>query len=215
MKCYKNDKMVYNIYIIVINNVFDIENPELLKNKYDLKGSTFKRITSSKSIKKGAAKKDLNFINERTSIILSESVREKILFQISKDVDFLEGINIIDYSLLVGIINQEDDKAHGHKPIFENSIIPSENKLNEKGNEKIEIKLEKLINSRTFLESKDRDKHYYLGTIDALTFFGGRKRSEFVAKRVFQGKGISCVPPLQYRNRFYDFAEKIIVKKKE
>ena len=205
MKCYKEKKLIYNIYIIVINNVFDIENPELIKNKYDLKGSTYKRITSKRSILKGAAKKDLNLLREGTKISLDKKIKNKVLFQISKDIDFLNEYKIIDYSLLVGVIKGDDDDL-GHKPLFENSIMMSDK---EKGKEK--EKKKNLIHSRTFIESLNKKNHYYIGIIDTLTYFGGLKKTEFVAKRVVQGKGISCVPPQQYRNRFYNFCEKIII----
>ena len=198
MKCYKDKKFIYDIYIIVFNNVFDIENPELIKNKYDLKGSTYNRITSQRSILKGAAKKDLNLIREGTKIYLDSKIKDKVLFQISKDIDFLSQNKIIDYSLLVGIIKEDDDDI-GHKPLFENSLM-----------EKSKV-TKNLIHSRTFIESSNKQTHYYIGIIDTLTHFGGLKKTEFVAKRVFQGKGISCVPPVQYRKRFYEFSEKIIV----
>ena len=44
LKCYdNNNKLVKNIYILVMNKVFeDVLNPENLTDKYDLKGSTYK-----------------------------------------------------------------------------------------------------------------------------------------------------------------------------
>lgn len=48
-----------------MNNVFeDLNNPENITDKYDLKGSTYKRISSPIDIKKGNPKKDLDFLNE-------------------------------------------------------------------------------------------------------------------------------------------------------
>ena len=45
MKCYNSSgNLVKNIYIVVMNNVFEeIKNPEEVREKYDLKGSTYKR----------------------------------------------------------------------------------------------------------------------------------------------------------------------------
>lgn len=47
-----------------MNNVFeDIINPEDITEKFDLKGSTFKRSSSEIDIENGNPLKDLNFID--------------------------------------------------------------------------------------------------------------------------------------------------------
>ena len=52
LKCYKKDNtLVKNIYILVMNSVFeDILNTDDIIEKYDLKGSTYKRISTEKDI---------------------------------------------------------------------------------------------------------------------------------------------------------------------
>ncbi len=59
--------------------------------------------------------------------------------------------------------------------------------------------------------SKNKKFVYYFGIIDTLTPFGFRKTGEFIAKRIFQGDEISCVPPKKYKNRFLKFMSEIIV----
>jgi 1-phosphatidylinositol-4-phosphate 5-kinase len=45
-----------------------------------------------------------------------------------------------------------------------------------------------------------------MGIIDTLTAFGGAKKAEYGFKSVFyNSKTISCVPPKDYGNRFYNF----------
>lgn len=57
----------------------------------------------------------------------------------------------------------------------------------------------------------EKGDQYCLAIIDTLTHFGGMKRLEYFFKRVFLGKGASCVPPNQYAKRFYRFLHSQIV----
>lgn len=84
LKCYnKNGNLVKNICIIVMNNVFDkIESPELIHNKYDLKGSTYKRKSNENDKIKGNPKKDLDFLNEKKLIKISEGKKKSFLMQL-------------------------------------------------------------------------------------------------------------------------------------
>lgn len=55
----------------------------------------------------------------------------------------------------------------------------------------------------------DENVRFVFGIIDTLTDFDSAKRLEFCTKRVFLGKGISCIPPKDYKERFADFLNKI------
>ena len=88
--------------------------------RYDLKGSTYGRITksqynvtlfSSLSSDPGVAKKDLNFIENKEKIILPPGIADLTLEVLEKDAKFFEDNGIIDYSLLLGIhhVNPEED----------------------------------------------------------------------------------------------------------
>ena len=46
MKCLWDNKVVYNINVIIMNNLFGMTDPKTLSSIYDLKGSTYKRETS-------------------------------------------------------------------------------------------------------------------------------------------------------------------------
>ena len=199
MKCYNNKDLVYDIYVIVMNNVFVLDNPELIEKTYDLKGSTYKRRTKEEGIKKNHARKDLNFLNEGMVVNIPHGKRQLILEQIDKDALFLADNSIIDYSLLLGVVDARHDRKS--KSVFD---VATKRQLTKK-------KSVEFTDMKYYMESTDGLIHYYFGIIDTLTFFGSKKRGEFVAKRVFQGSGISCVPPKAYKKRFCEFMEKIMI----
>lgn len=56
------------------------------------------------------------------------------------------------------------------------------------------------------LVSADGTEIYFMGIIDILTNFGTKKRIENAVRSiVHNSKTISCIPPLQYGERFYQF----------
>lgn len=72
---------------------------------FDLKGSTFGRLTSEEEVAKNphAVMKDQNWVKNKERIQLGASKRALFLTQLERDVDILKRLNIMDYSLLVGI----------------------------------------------------------------------------------------------------------------
>lgn len=195
IKCYKGQLAVEDIFIVVMNNVFDLADPENIKNKYDLKGSSYGRWTKPADIEKGSARKDNNFIDDKLELILDEQIHKKLTEQIIKDSKFLASKNIIDYSLLIGTISGKSDPDN--KPMFY-------------VNEGFSYRGRR----QSYVESEDEGWHYYVGIIDTLTYFDLKKKSEFAVKRLFQGSGISCLPPKSYQERFCEFVENTVFKKK-
>ena len=51
----------------------------------------------------------------------------------------------------------------------------------------------------------------FVGIIDTFTEYNFKKRLEYSFKRMFYGKGISCVPPIQYAPRFFSFIKEHVV----
>ena len=94
------------INIVVISNIF--ESGIKIHNTYDLKGSLFNRITHPNKVKMGAAKKDLNFRNEKMALRITTDDYDKIAEFIERDTKFLEQCKIIDYSLLVGVHDRQE-----------------------------------------------------------------------------------------------------------
>ena len=111
--CYKLIRKVkkkkYNIYFIVMINVFATSNH--IDKRYDLKGSKIGRrvLKGSDEDKKIIAQgdmalKDLDFENKKEKIYIGKK-KDIIISQLESDTKFLEEIGANDYSLLLGIHN--------------------------------------------------------------------------------------------------------------
>lgn len=72
---------------------------------FDLKGSMFGRITSDEEASKNphAVMKDQNWIKRKDKLELGPKKRELLMAQLERDVEILSKLNIMDYSLLIGI----------------------------------------------------------------------------------------------------------------
>ncbi|XP_077285279.1 phosphatidylinositol 4-phosphate 5-kinase 59B isoform X7 [Arctopsyche grandis] len=109
--CYQcNSK---NVRLIAMNNLL----PSVVKlhQKYDLKGSTYKRkANKSERNKKSPTYKDLDFMEHHPlGLFLEADTHSALVKTIQRDCRVLESFKIMDYSLLVGIHNL--DKAHKEK----------------------------------------------------------------------------------------------------
>lgn len=59
------------------------------------------------------------------------------------------------------------------------------------------------------LVSADGTEIYFMGIIDILTNFGTKKRMENMVRSIIHNsQTISCIPPFQYGERFYNFMTK-------
>ncbi|XP_076471894.1 phosphatidylinositol 5-phosphate 4-kinase type-2 alpha-like [Babylonia areolata] len=89
-------------YMVVMRNVF---SPRLtIHKKYDLKGSTVDRQASNKErAKELPTFKDNDFVNDGAVISVGTEEKEKVMQMLQKDTEFLSGLHIMDYSLIVGI----------------------------------------------------------------------------------------------------------------
>ena len=89
-------------YMCVIRNVFSAHLK--VHKKYDLKGSRVDREASNKEKEKSVPTlKDNDFIADGIKISIGEDGKEALMETLSADVEFLSKLNIIGYSLLVGI----------------------------------------------------------------------------------------------------------------
>ncbi|XP_071447137.1 phosphatidylinositol 4-phosphate 5-kinase type-1 sktl-like isoform X10 [Hetaerina americana] len=101
--CYQcNSK---NVRLVAMNNLL----PSVIKlhQKYDLKGSTYKRKASKmERTKNSPTFKDLDFIDHHPEgIFLEADTYNALVKTIQRDCRVLESFKIMDYSLLVGIHN--------------------------------------------------------------------------------------------------------------
>ena len=72
--------------------------------------------------------------------------------------------------------------------------------------ERKKIDPKKLLGNRMFNSAINKKYVYLLGIIDYLTFFGGRKKVEYVIKTMGNKR---------YRERFYNFMFKHVIKKEK
>lgn len=98
-----------NIRITVMNNLLPstIEYHE----KYDLKGSSYKRHASHEERQKAhPTYKDVDFQNHHPEgITLPADVYDQLMTTVKRDVTVLKSFGIMDYSLLVGIHNIDEE----------------------------------------------------------------------------------------------------------
>lgn len=96
------------IYFLVMNNLFP---PHLQIHKtFDLKGSTWGRYTKCEKTEDpqhSPVFKDLNWLEMNEKINFGPLKSKKFLQQLQQDVLLLSELNIMDYSLLLGIHNIE------------------------------------------------------------------------------------------------------------
>ncbi|XP_032684819.1 phosphatidylinositol 4-phosphate 5-kinase type-1 alpha isoform X14 [Odontomachus brunneus] len=101
--CYRcNSK---NVRLVAMNNL--LPSSVKLHQKYDLKGSTYKRKASKlERSKSSPTYKDLDFIEHHPEgIFLEADTYGALVKTIQRDCRVLESFKIMDYSLLVGIHN--------------------------------------------------------------------------------------------------------------
>ncbi|OBZ86485.1 Phosphatidylinositol 4-phosphate 5-kinase its3 [Choanephora cucurbitarum] len=91
------------IHFVVMGNVFPTNKD--VHETYDLKGSTFGRVTNEEEIAKNphAVLKDLNWVQREKRLELGKIKRSLLLDQLHRDVELLAKLDIMDYSLLIGI----------------------------------------------------------------------------------------------------------------
>ncbi|CAI9736185.1 phosphatidylinositol 4-phosphate 5-kinase type-1 alpha isoform X4 [Octopus vulgaris] len=94
-----------NIRFCVMNNL--LPSSIKLTEKYDLKGSTYKRKASRhERAKESPTLKDLDFLdNHPDGLTLEKETYDALIKTIQRDCRVLESFKIMDYSLLVGIYN--------------------------------------------------------------------------------------------------------------
>ncbi|KIY64547.1 SAICAR synthase-like protein [Cylindrobasidium torrendii FP15055 ss-10] len=118
------------IHFVIMNNIFPPHKD--IHETYDLKGSTVGREYPEELTKekKNHVLKDLNWINRERTLEFGPEKRAYLTEQLRRDKEMLKSIQVMDYSLLVGIHNMrrgnrdnvrkntlkvfEPDIPHGH-----------------------------------------------------------------------------------------------------
>ncbi|KAI8364649.1 uncharacterized protein BYT42DRAFT_506166 [Radiomyces spectabilis] len=95
------------IHFIVMSNVFP-GNMDIHR-VFDLKGSTVGRWTPDEEIEKnpGTVRKEKNWVQDKAKLELGSRKRSLLVMQLERDVELLKRLNIMDYSLLIGMHDTE------------------------------------------------------------------------------------------------------------
>jgi 1-phosphatidylinositol-4-phosphate 5-kinase len=90
-----------------MNNLFPPHRD--VHETYDLKGSTVGRLYSEEKAARNprAVLKDLNWIDRHKQLELGPEKQAFLKEQLRSDLEFLKKVNVMDYSLLVGIHNMQ------------------------------------------------------------------------------------------------------------
>jgi hypothetical protein len=227
-----DDERIY----LVMHSVFPPEASAFVTERFDLKGSTVGRECSQEERKSKGANavlKDLDLKREveeeiqnanedgrdgkrtipRHGICIGRKHKMALMAQLERDVDLLCRCNVLDYSLLVGVVDMEKPKG---------------NRIKKSSSSCVPICIQKLFHWMDFpmpyygagmtkvdggaLSSirgtrKGKQVNYYLGVIDFLQPWTVKKRLERDLKGLagYDKSAISCVAPTDYADRFLKF----------
>lgn len=218
---------IRKVHFVVMNNLFPPHRDIHLK--YDLKGSTFGRKFNTDSLDKSdlskVTLKDLNWVENKQKIKFGPEKRKLFLEQLERDVLLLKKINVMDYSLLLGV---HDVKTGNTKETMQRlSIfdpISAEKRVlmntNPRGidlatylpNNYIQTRMQYIFYGhdggiRATDERNDPlSEIYYLGIIDCLTNYSLKKKLETVWRSLGHNRStISSLPAKEYGDRFLNF----------
>ncbi|KAI5622908.1 phosphatidylinositol 5-phosphate 4-kinase type-2 gamma-like isoform X1, partial [Silurus asotus] len=213
-------------YFLIMRNMFS--HRLTIHTKYTLKGSLVSREASDKKKEKDLPTlKDLDFRNNMQQIYISDEKKEKLMEKLSRDVDFLVRLKLMDYSLLLGIHNM-DRGEHEEEEEDEDSACEEDDEQDndlsmlapEAGAGSVPAR--KAGTPAEFDPSVDvygiqsaagalQKEVYFMGLINILTHYDTKKKAAHAAKTVKHGSGaeISTVHPEQYGRRFLEFISNI------
>lgn len=183
------------VHLVVMRSTFDTVLP--MHKKFDLKGSTLGREASESDKKKlYPVLKDLDLENSGLMFHLGQEEKDKFLKQLQDDCSLLQSLNMMDYSLLVGIFDKQRVQDTSSFDIDDTTIRA-------------------ILHGDNCLHYTDRlDDHqviYFMGIIDFLQHYNTNKRVETLAKGVVNDrKQISSVKPTFYAKRLVQFIGKFV-----
>lgn len=230
-------------YFVVMHNCLRTIKPELAPNAvYDLKGSSIGRYTKThikgKQKKKVGVMKDNN-LSMQDKILVPSKRAAAMIDQLQLDSLFLSNLNIMDYSLLLGI--HYCSSKHFHDQCLESASrslsmaqpAKVEYKSSHKDFSNVEkVELEVMVSQKDaefklLSDRKEIEKNmyyssnvvgpglYYIGVIDILQGWNLKKKMELFAKIIFLGhcfdyKELSVAEPKYYRERFMNMVRNVI-----
>eukprot|EP00727_Mastigamoeba_balamuthi_P009889 m51a1_g5522 putative 1-phosphatidylinositol-4-phosphate 5-kinase (570) ;mRNA; f:420710-422563 len=157
----------------------------VVRERYDLKGSTVGRLASAKEkLKADCVLKDLDFLRRKQKLRLDPTQRTELLEALDKDTAFLESQQVIDYSILLDMMDV--DYMNEDNPSGKFSDLVKEGHgwvsgVDENGIPQGEV--------------------YHLGIVDFSQYYNLRKKLEVGIKSLISDKDqISVADPQTYRH---------------
>ncbi|CAF1123799.1 unnamed protein product [Rotaria sordida] len=227
--CYQGDNK--NIRITVMNNL--IPSHVYMHEKYDLKGSTYKRRANSEERRKESPTwKDLDFMERHPDgLLLDIETYNALAKTVQRDCRVLESFRIMDYSFLIGVHHVDVPTDSGGDRATVNLMLTP--------NEPTTVQPKRMMYSTPmdtiqveFDEHNKPDDHLvktggipartargqrlllYVGIIDILQSYQIRKKLEHTFKSVLtDGTQISVTNPSFYSERFQKFLFTTVFKK--
>jgi 1-phosphatidylinositol-4-phosphate 5-kinase len=226
------------VHFVVMNNLFPPHRNIHLK--YDLKGSTWGRITRipEECLRTGDLSqltlKDLNWLERHEKIKFGPEKRKVFFTQLKADVELLKRINVMDYSLLIGLhdVKKGNTVASTRKLTVFDPKSTSKYELINTNPRNLDRTADLPSNvypgrskyvfyghdggiRATNEDNEPLQEIYYLGIIDYLTNYSFRKRLETFWRSMRHPRlTISAVPALEYGDRFFAFIQNGTTKAK-
>ena len=216
-----------HVYFVVMGNVFPIDRP--VHERYDLKGSTLGReTTSAERLEPGVVCKDVDWIKKGRRLHLGADKKRRLLAQVQKDCALLERMEVIDYSLLVGVHQTGAAGGSGaagrrlHK-VGQSGGGNGAAAEEAEAQRRAAVRILDTVSRQQLQEEALRRggggadpppaggaEAYFVGVIDILCEYGLKKQLEHHYKAAKHGEKVgaqnfSVVDPLQYSTRFQNF----------
>ncbi|XP_061046725.1 phosphatidylinositol 4-phosphate 5-kinase type-1 gamma isoform X2 [Eubalaena glacialis] len=215
-----------NIRVVVMNNVL----PRVVKMhlKFDLKGSTYKRRASKKEKEKSIPTyKDLDFIQDMPEgLMLDADTFSALVKTLQRDCLVLESFKIMDYSLLLGVHNidqqERERQAEGaqstadeKRPLGQKALYSTAMESIQGGAARGEaIETDDTMGGIPAVNGRGERLLLHIGIIDILQSYRFIKKLEHTWKAlVHDGDTISVHRPSFYAERFFKFMSNTVFRK--
>ncbi|XP_037360957.1 phosphatidylinositol 4-phosphate 5-kinase type-1 gamma isoform X1 [Talpa occidentalis] len=215
-----------NIRVVVMNNIL----PRVVKMhlKFDLKGSTYKRRASKKEKEKSIPTyKDLDFIQDMPEgLLLDADTFSALVKTLQRDCLVLESFKIMDYSLLLGVHNMDQQErerqAEGaqstsdeKRPLGQKALYSTAMESIQGGAARGEaIETDDTMGGIPAVNGRGERLLLHIGIIDILQSYRFIKKLEHTWKAlVHDGDTVSVHRPSFYAERFFKFMSNTVFRK--